>query len=136
MTRQHQILVVDDDPHLRKLLTLQLTQVGYRVLLASNGLEAIALIRSAPPDLVLVDMLMPYFSGLDVLNKLAETGQPIPTILMSAADLPLTQQVVLMASPVNFIAKPFLIETLLAQIDRLLNEAPGPETERPGLAKP
>ncbi|GAB3319917.1 hypothetical protein GCM10027299_13010 [Larkinella ripae] len=101
----------------------QLTHAGYLVSLATNGRDAINLIRSESPDLLLLDLLMPYFSGLEVLEKLKESSRYFPTILMSSADLPIAHQVILEASPTNYLVKPFVLKDLLAKIEKLFSMA-------------
>ncbi|MFC5408644.1 response regulator [Larkinella bovis] len=116
------ILVADDDVLCRKLLTSQLTKAGYQVLIASDGQEALNWIFSPHhrPDLVLLDLLMPRFSGLEVLERLKTVSWKLPVILMSGAERPIAREGVSQSSPDAFIKKPFLMNDLLLKIDNLL----------------
>lgn len=126
MTTHKRILVVDDDPSIRRLLAYQLTKAGYQVLLSSNGLEAVDLLESdqQQPDLMLLDLMMPVFNGLEVLEKLKTSPNQVPTILMSAADLPIAHQVVVLSSPLAYVIKPFEWKDLHDKIERLLQPLP------------
>ncbi len=83
--RQPRILVVDDDPNIRELLLQELTETGYQVRLASNGREAIRLVREERPDLVLLDVMMPEMNGFDVAAVLKNDPQTmdIPIVILS-----------------------------------------------------
>jgi PAS domain S-box-containing protein len=79
------ILVVDDDPHLREMLRQQLTERGYTVRLAANGFEAIGQVRTRRPDLIVLDVMMPELSGFDVAAMLKNdpSTENIPIIILS-----------------------------------------------------
>jgi two-component system response regulator MprA len=111
------ILVVDDDPALRDVITDFLTEEGYEVATASDGESALSLIADEPPDLVISDVMMPRRDGLAVLLTLRRAGVLIPVLLMSAAPLPPS------VSAAPFVPKPFELDTLLAQVQRLLANA-------------
>jgi CheY-like chemotaxis protein len=83
--RQPNILVVDDDPHIRELLNQEFTEAGFRVRMAANGREALTEVRGERPDLVVLDVMMPEINGFDVaavLKNDPET-QDIPIIILS-----------------------------------------------------
>lgn len=127
MKKTYRILIVDDDPAHRKLLTYELTRNGYQVFVANDGLEALNWIRSPQhqPDLVLLDLLMPRFSGLDVLERIKTSSSKPPVILMSAAEYPIMLQGVNQSEPDAFLTKPLEMKELLVQIEALLQ----PEVE-------
>lgn len=79
------ILVVDDDPSVRELLRQELTEMGYRVRLASNGFEAINEVRARRPDLVILDIMMPELSGFDVAAVLKNDPktEELPILMLS-----------------------------------------------------
>jgi len=79
------VLVVEDTELLRRMYSDRLTQDGYRVLLAADGLEALSILRSDTPDLILLDLVMPKMSGLEVLDLLKKDPRlaPIPVIVLS-----------------------------------------------------
>jgi signal transduction histidine kinase/CheY-like chemotaxis protein len=83
--RQPRILVVDDDPNIRELLTQEFTESGYEVVTASDGREAIAEARSHRPDLIVLDVMMPEMNGFDVAAVLKNDPQTldIPILILS-----------------------------------------------------
>ena len=83
--RQPRILVVDDDPNIRELLSQEFTEAGYVVSLAANGREAIAAVRRERPDLVVLDVMMPEMNGFDVAAVLKNDPQTmdIPIVILS-----------------------------------------------------
>ncbi len=80
----HKILVADDEPDTLDLLEITLGRAGYEVLRANNGHEALKLTREQHPDVLLLDVMMPQLSGLDVLRTLRDEGGAPPVILFSA----------------------------------------------------
>ena len=108
------ILVVDDDPVIRQLVTDLLTDEGYQVQTAGDGQAALDRITWDPPDLIISDIMMPRCDGLLLLQTLRLSGVAIPVVLMSATHL---------ASGVigaPLIPKPFEFDAVLAQVTRLL----------------
>jgi CheY-like chemotaxis protein len=86
MLRPARILVVDDDPAIATLIAEALTDEGYTVRLAHNGPGALSIIAAQVPDLVLIDLLMPGMSGLELLHAVRTRGHgDLPVILMTAA---------------------------------------------------
>lgn len=84
-TSRATILIVDDDPDIRDVLTLSLKQIGFDILSASDGLAAIDLLRGQAPDLMLLDIDMPRLNGIQVLSWLDQqsTHKQMPIIIMS-----------------------------------------------------
>ena len=80
-----EILIVDDDPALRQLLTLVLLKSGYAVRSAQDGFSALAAIRTAVPDILLSDLYMPGMSGFELLSVVRRRFPLIPVIAMSSA---------------------------------------------------
>jgi CheY-like chemotaxis protein len=110
------VLVVDDEPQVTELLADVLEGEGYRVAVASDGVEALAQVAALRPRLVLLDIMMPRLSGVEVMRRLQETDPAQPAIiLMSAAVRPVD-------SPrhVPFLAKPFDLPDLLARVAHAL----------------
>jgi len=75
------ILVVDDDAHMRELLTQELEDAGYQVVVAATGEEALEKVRSDHPDLVILDLVMPILAGTEALPQIIELDQQIPVII-------------------------------------------------------
>ena len=105
------VLVVDDDPDLRRLLALTLVDAGYRVEEASDGVTALERIARQAPDLILCDVRMPHLGGIGLAAVLAPHTPPIPIILMSATPRP-------HGCALPFIRKPFALDALLTVMVR------------------
>lgn len=109
------MLIVDDDPRIRKLIRFNLEQRGYRVQEAYNGESAIAQMETEPPDLVIVDLVMPGLSGNDVCLWIRERWD-FPIIVMSARNEEDLKVRALDAGADDFITKPFGQEEFMARI--------------------
>lgn len=120
------ILVVDDDRNMRELLAHHLGQAGYRVLVAEDALVAGRHVLETPPDLMILDIEMPYLNGIDFLRLLQEdmTIPHFPVLALSA--YPQHEDVVtLMGS--RFLFKPIRVEAFLDAVKKALADAsPGP----------
>ena len=101
------ILIADDEPSNRKILAQELTHKGFAVDTARGGREALAKIESAPPDLVILDYMMPDLSGLDVLKELRKRGSDTPVILITAYGSVERAVEVMKAGAYDFITRPF-----------------------------
>lgn len=84
------IVVVDDDPSIRALLTVELELAGHVVAVAVDGVEGLSLIRRDPPDAVVLDVMMPVVTGWQVLAavRAAPGTRQLPVVLLTARDLP------------------------------------------------
>jgi CheY-like chemotaxis protein len=83
MTTPSRVLVVDDERLVREMLRDFLTTVGDEVCTASSGAEALEVVRTFQPDVIIVDMVMPGMSGTDVLDAVRRAGLTVPVILVS-----------------------------------------------------
>lgn len=117
------ILICDDEPSLRELMRLSLEpEPRYRFLEAGDGAEAIELVDSAHPDLILLDVMMPGVGGIAVLEhvrsyaELAET----PVIVVSAFASPTDRERAIKAGATRFVKKPFDPEALRSLVEELL----------------
>lgn len=121
------ILVADDEPHIRELLSQTLEEAGYRTLVVSGGAEAVAQTRRHHPDLVLLDVMMPGISGFDALQilKADPTTSDIPTLLISVSD---NRQQALALGADAYLAKPVegaqLLDTVLTLLAHSRAAAP------------
>lgn len=116
------ILVVDDDRNMRELLAHHLQQAGYRVLVAEDALVAGRHVLETPPDLMILDIEMPYLNGIDFLRLLKEdtTLPRFPVLALSA--YPQHEDVVtLMGS--RFLFKPIRVEVFLDAVKKALQPA-------------
>ncbi len=119
---QPNILIVDDTPANLDVLSSMLTKRGYKVRPAPSGSLALRAARSTPPDLILLDILMPEMDGFTVCRELKAdvTTQDIPIIFISALDDALDKVKAFQAGGVDYITKPFQLEEVLARIDNHL----------------
>ena len=78
------ILVADDDPYIGKVLTDRLQSLGYRVLLADGGKKVLELLDQHDPQMALLDVAMPDFSGLDILKEIRRRGRDFPVVMITA----------------------------------------------------
>lgn len=121
------ILVADDEPINRALLQRRLEKGGYKVILVTNGKEAVDIVHASPPDLVILDVMMPVMDGLEACRIIK--GNPettdIPVIFLSARDETEIKVNGLTLGANDYIIKPFKAEELMARVDvalRLKNE--------------
>src|SRR5262245_36563641 len=101
------ILVADDEPSNRKILAQELVHKGFAVDTAGGGKEALTKAESSPPDLLILDYMMPDMSGLDVLKELRRKGNDTPVILITAYGSVERAVEVMKAGAYDFITKPF-----------------------------
>lgn len=106
------ILIVDDDIHINNMLEEVLIKEGYKVSHAYSGTEAIWVLSSCKPDLILLDLMLPGLSGEEVLPKISD----IPVIIISAKVDIKDKVSLLLKGAVDYITKPFDIDELLARI--------------------
>lgn len=114
------ILVVDDERQIRELLARFLAREGYEVVLASNGEEAIKLVESEDPQVILLDVKMPGTDGIEMCKKLKaeEKTSFIPVIIMTALSDRKTEAVEARAD--DFVDKPFNLAELLVRVKSIL----------------
>ncbi len=110
------ILLVEDDPKLAKFIESELTLEGYHVTVASNGLDGLTLARTAEPDLLILDWMLPGISGLDICLRLRSTGVQVPIIMLTAKDEVPDRVTGLNAGADDYVTKPFSMEELLARV--------------------
>jgi adenylate cyclase len=121
-SRQGDILVVDDLDENRELLSRRLARLGYSVLAVESGVRALESIALQPPDLILLDILMPDLDGFEVLKKLKSEphSQHIPVIMLSSADQNETAVHCIELGADDFLPKPFNTTLLVARIESSL----------------
>jgi DNA-binding response OmpR family regulator len=116
------VLIADDEPNIVISLEFLLEQAGYRVLVAHDGQEALEAIQRQPPDLVLLDVMLPRLSGFDVCQKIRENPQwqhmRIVMLTAKGREVEISKGLALGANA--YITKPFSTQELLAQIDAQL----------------
>jgi two-component system response regulator MprA len=114
------LLVVDDDPSVREALALVLDLHGFDVATAADGREAIRTLSLAPPDAVILDVLMPGLDGLEVCRRMRATGDRTPVLMLTARTEVSERVAGLQAGADDYLAKPFAREELIARLHALL----------------
>src|SRR5215216_6668922 len=102
-----QILVVDDEPNLRRVLSAQLERDGYDVHTAEDGEQALALLRDHHIDLVITDLRMPRVDGMELLRRVATFEEPAPVVMITAHGTVDTAVEALKTGAFDYITKPF-----------------------------
>jgi two-component system, OmpR family, response regulator MprA len=115
-----QVLVVDDDPQLREALTRALELDDYRVSTASNGVKALESVTAHRPDVMILDVMMPYVGGLDVCRTLRSRKDKLPILVLTARDEVGDRVAGLDAGADDYLTKPFALEELRARLRALL----------------
>jgi len=123
--RPRRLLVVDDDPTIRRVLTLNFEDEGYEVSVACNGQEATAMARSLHPDVMILDVMMPGTDGFSVLKSLRSSPQTddIPVVLLSAKASDDEVFAGWQSGADSYVTKPFEIEEVLRIVARIAAEA-------------
>jgi two-component system, OmpR family, response regulator MprA len=124
------VLVVDDDFAVRESLDRALRANGFEVQLADNGEEALSRIDVAPPDALVLDVLMPGVDGLAVCRSLREGGSKVPILMLTAREAVPDRVAGLEAGADDYLVKPFALEELLARVRALLRRAVPDSGER------
>ena len=118
------ILVVDDEPHIRRVLGAVLEGRGYEVRMASDGSQGLEELDTYEADLVILDLLMPGASGLEILSKIrSDPRRPdVPVIILTAKGQDTDRDAALAGGANDFVTKPFSPKKLLARIEEILGE--------------
>lgn len=117
---RRRVLVVEDDRALRQVLSFNLSQEGYDVAVAVDGASALAAARDRQLDLILLDLMLPAMSGLEVLRVIRREGIGTPVIILSAKGDEIDRVVGLKVGADDYVAKPFSRPELLARIEAVL----------------
>lgn len=123
--QKHDILIVDDDPQIHKLITKMLPLEKYSVRNAYSAAEAMNFIEGAKPDLVILDIMMPKVSGIEVCNKIKENPayKDIMVLILSAKDAQDDRIEGLTHGADEYIAKPFHMKHLIRKIEHMLSRS-------------
>jgi DNA-binding response OmpR family regulator len=124
----HRILVVEDSPDLAEALERSLTLDGYSVSLATRAAQALPLVSSFKPDLMILDLGLPDRDGYTVLKDLRDRGNASPVLILSARNLEGDKLQGFRLGADDYVTKPFSVMELLARISALLRRATVPAT--------
>ncbi len=118
------VLLVDDDPGIRRSVAAGLELEGFRVVPASGGRAGLAAAASQRPDVVLLDLAMPDLNGLEVLRELRDGGDDVPVCILSARDEVDDRVRGLEVGADDYVVKPFALEEVAARLHALLRRRP------------
>lgn len=126
------VLVVDDEPAVRRSVERSLRYEGYEVLGAGDGASALRVLRDERPDLVVLDVTLPGFDGLAVCRRIRSAGDRTAVLMLTARDTVADRVAGLDAGADDYLVKPFALEEMLARVRALLRRAsPAAENLRP-----
>jgi two-component system, OmpR family, response regulator len=114
------LLVVDDEPNIRELLTASLRFAGFEVYPACDGAEALKLAEQHHPDLVVLDVMLPDLDGFTVTRRLRERGREMPVLFLTARDETSDKVAGLTVGGDDYVTKPFSLEEVVARIRAVL----------------
>ncbi len=120
------VLVCDDEDVLRALVRATLTGSGYSLVEAADGDESLRLARELRPDLIVLDMMMPGRSGLEILAEIRQEAAPLastPVLMLTARTQVSDRQAAAELGANRFLAKPFSPRELLSTVEELLDES-------------
>lgn len=117
MSEQYGVLVVEDDPAIRRLVTMVLKRCGYRVDAAADGLEAVLKLGIAEFDVIILDLMMPHIDGFTFLNTFAENDpERLRKVIVTSAASPAVIRDRLDREPFAVLPKPFDIDDLVSKV--------------------
>jgi len=106
------LLIIDDDLATCDFLRSFFTQKGYKVFVANDGEQGLSIVKEKKPDIILLDIKMPGFSGLEVLQKIKEIDKNIRVIMMTAVNEDFIVEMAMKYGAIDYITKPFSLEWL------------------------
>ncbi|HUE25881.1 MAG TPA: response regulator transcription factor [Solirubrobacteraceae bacterium] len=117
---RERVLVVDDDPPLRRMLERTLVAEGFDVTVAADGGAALVAAERAAPDLIVLDVAMPGLDGVAVCKRLRAKGLPTPILMLTARDAVPDRVTGLEAGADDYLVKPFAVQELIARLRALI----------------
>ena len=129
------IMVVDDDPNIRELVRLYLEKEGFEIVTAERGDEAVKLFRASPPNLMLLDVMLPGMDGWQVCREVRKISN-IPIIMLTAKDETFDKVLGLELGADDYIVKPFDMKELVARIKAVIRRFQAADTPEKELVFP
>jgi two-component system response regulator MprA len=122
---RERVLVVDDDPPLRRMLHRSLSAEGFEVTVAPDGGAALLAAERSAPDVIVLDVALPAMDGLSVCRRLRSRGLPTPILMLTARDAVADRVAGLEAGADDYLVKPFAIQELIARLRALTRRGKG-----------
>jgi len=128
------VLIVDDDPDILRLVSYNIGQAGFDVMTASTGRKALDIVRKQPPDLIILDVMLPDVDGMEVCRTLRQQypGRRIPIIMLTARGEEIDRVVGFELGADDYVAKPFSPRELVLRVKSILRRSGG---EQPGVLR-
>ncbi|HET8591776.1 MAG TPA: response regulator transcription factor [Nakamurella sp.] len=120
MRGQAKLLVVDDEPSLQDVVATSMRFLGYQVSVAGTGRDAVRRATEERPDLIILDVMLPDFDGLEVMRRVRASGLDAGVVFLSARDTPADKIAGLTAGGDDYVTKPFGLEELAARVSAVL----------------
>ena len=121
------ILIVDDDNRVTNALRRTLAYEGYKVSITADGEGAFSIVRTTPPDLIILDLMLPGIDGFEVCRRLRSAGDGIAILMLTARDAIADRVAGLEIGADDYLVKPFALEELLARVKALLRRHNPPD---------
>lgn len=124
MAARKKILIADDDASIREILSIQLARMGYEVVSAEDGAEAVAAYEKESPHLVILDVMMPRLNGLEACQKIRalekKSGRRAPVVFLTARDTTHDKTTAALSGGDDFIPKPVSLQELRERVEAAL----------------
>lgn len=117
------ILIIEDDPGIQLSLKDEFESEGFDVYGADNGLIGMEMIEQNPPDLIILDLMLPFLNGYQICKKLRQQGNDVPIIILTVKDQEVDKVLGLELGADDYVTKPFSLRELLARVNALLRRA-------------
>lgn len=130
------VLVVDDEKNIIDILKYNLVKSGYETVCAYDGAEGLELARSSDPDLILLDVMLPYMDGFEVCRTLRREGNNVPIIMITAREEETDKVLGLELGADDYVTKPFSVRELMARVGSNIRRAGASETPPAAPAAP
>lgn len=127
------ILIADDEPNIREVISFALERAGYGTITARNGNEALQQFRRGPLDLIVLDIGMPEMDGLELCRQIRKTSE-VPILFLSARDEEIDRVLGLEIGGDDYVTKPFSTRELVARVNVILKRARSGEKRAPALS--
>jgi two-component system alkaline phosphatase synthesis response regulator PhoP len=123
------ILIIEDDPGIQLSLKDEFESEGFVVYSADDGLAGLEMIEQNPPDLIILDLMLPFQNGYQVCKKLRQDGNMVPIIMLTVKDQEIDKVLGLELGADDYVTKPFSLRELLARVNALLRRSAEPISE-------
>jgi two-component system alkaline phosphatase synthesis response regulator PhoP len=117
------ILIIEDDPGIQLSLKDEFESEGFEVSSADNGLTGLEMIKQNPPDLIILDLMLPFQNGYQICKKLRHEGNNVPIIMLTVKDQEIDKVLGLELGADDYVTKPFSLRELLARVNALLRRS-------------